>query len=350
MMQVWLWYSILSLLACEQDSDESVSTRPEIVSVDAEGIEKEIQQEGLMVRTTVTPTSVRLGDPFYLELSVEADLDTEVEMPPFGEALGRLSIVNFTPKQKTLEQADSSLQVHTQKYTLQPNRSGEVVIPALRVGYRSSADTDWEEVLTEPLPIEVESILPTDGDLVYQTLRNRLDPLPIERPWVPWIVGTGTVLLIGLGVWLVGRRDGTEVQVSAYEQAMVILNQLKDEIATLTETSLVDELYAKLSIVVRGYLEGCFQIPALEQTTEELRLSLITHLTPYEDVVSDQQVVQILQLLSVCDGVKFAGQNRLVQEVQSDWDTAHILVTTIHERLANSSNTSSIERGANGLV
>ena len=83
------------------------------VDTEAGGVEKEIQQDGLMVRTTVIPTSVRLGDPFYLELSVEAGLGTEVEMPPFGEALGRLTIVNFTPKQKIVEQSDNPLQVHT---------------------------------------------------------------------------------------------------------------------------------------------------------------------------------------------------------------------------------------------
>ena len=221
----------------------------------------------------------------------------------------------------------------------------------MRVGYRASLDAGWEEVLTEQVPIEVVSILPTDADLVYQTLRARLDPLPIDRPWVPWVLGGGVATtLLGVGVWLFGRRDGTEVQLSAYEQAMVLLNQIQDEIATLTEASLVDELYAKLSIVLRGYLEGSVQIPALEQTTEELRLSLITDLTFNEDVVSEQQVGELLQLLTVCDTVKFAGQTRLVPEVQSDWETAHRLVTTIHQRLINTSNDSSIEEGVDGTV
>ena len=351
MMQVWLWSSILSFLACGDAEEVSTFTVSEEVSVETEGIEKEIQQEGLMVRTVVRPTSVRLGDPFYLELSVEADLGTEVEMPPFGEALGRLTIVNFTPKRKTLEQAEKPMQVHTQKYTLQPNRSGEVVIPALRVGYRVSSDLDWEEVLTEPFPIDVVSILPTDGDLVYQTLRNRLDPLPIDRPWVPLVLGVSVATaFIGLGVWVVGRRDDTEVRVSAYQQAIVLLNQLQDEIVALKDASLVDELYVKLSIVVRGYLEGCFHIPALEQTTEELRLSLRIDLIPYKQVISEQQVIEILQLLSVCDSVKFAGQTRLVSEVQSDWDTAHRLVTTIHERLENISKNTSIEGRTDGVI
>ena len=352
MIQTWLWSSMLSFLSCGEFDEASTSSAKEILSAEteADGIVKEIQQEGLMVRTSVTPDSVRLGDPFYLELSVEADLGTEVEMPPFGEALGRLTIVNFTPKQKIGEESENPLQVHTQKYTLQPNRSGEVVIPALRVGFRSSSDTDWDEVLTEPLPIKVVSILPTDGDLVYQTMRNRLDPLPIDRPWIPWALGACATALLGVGGWLFTRRDGTEIQISAYEQAIVLLNQIQDEIVTLTESSLVDELYAQLSIVIRGYLEGMTQIPALEQTTEDLRVSLGDILLPYKQVISEDQSLEILRLLTLCDSVKFAGQTRQVSEVQADWDTAHRLVTTIHQRIANATNTAPTEEGTDGVI
>ena len=143
----------------------------------SESVEKEIQQGGLLVRTMLTPKSLRLGDPFQLQITVEADAGIEIEMPPFGEALGRLTIADFTPKQSVANKDGRPVQVQTQKYGLQANRSGEVVIPALRIGYRLNADTDWEEILTEPIPVNVVSILPTDADLVYQDSRARLSPL-----------------------------------------------------------------------------------------------------------------------------------------------------------------------------
>ena len=64
MIQVWLLSSMLSILACEDAEEASPSTVSEAISVETEGIEKEVHHDGLMVRTKVTPTSVRLGDPF----------------------------------------------------------------------------------------------------------------------------------------------------------------------------------------------------------------------------------------------------------------------------------------------
>ena len=351
MMQVWLWSSMLSLLACGDADEVSPSTVSETISVEAEGIEKEVQQDGLMVRTKVTPTSVRLGDPFYLELSVETYLGIEVEMPPFGEALGRLTIVDFTPTQSVTDKDSQSVQIQTQKYGLQANRSGEVVIPALRIGYRLNVDADWEEILTEPTPINVVSILPTDADLVYQDSRARLSPLPVERPWLPWTIGiVGTGILVGLGVLISSRRGVMGVKVSAYDQTMKQLSLLQDDISTLTEQDSVDDVYAGLSIALRGYLEGCFHVSALEQTTEELRLSLDVALASYRSVVLPEYIADILQVLRLCDGVKFAAQVRTIAEVQSDWDTVRDLVKTIHERSLSLVETKQTEEAAGGLV
>ena len=234
---------------------------------------------------------------------------------------------------------------------MQANRSGEVVIPALRIGYRLNADTDWEEILTEPIPVNVLSILPTDADLVYQNSRARLSPLPVEQPWIPWTVGiVGIGLLLGWGGWVVSRRGDKDVKVSAYEQAMEQLNRLQDEMSTLAEKDSVDDVYAGLSIALRGYLEGGFHVSALEQTTEELRQSLDTGLTPYRSVVSSECIVDILHVLSLCDGVKFAAQVRTMDEVQADWNTVRDLVKTIHERSLSLVEAKQTEEAAGGLV
>ena len=350
-MTAWLSFVGMFFFACGESEEVSVQPEAAIMETASESVEKEIQQGGLLVRTMLTPKSLRLGDPFQLQITVEADTGVEIEMPPFGEALGRLTIADFTPKQSVANKDGRPVQVQTQKYGLQANRSGEVVIPALRIGYRLNADTDWEEILTEPIPVHVVSILPTDADLVYQNSRARLSPLPVEQPWIPWTVGiVGTGLLIGWGGWIVSRRRGKDVKVSAYEQAMEQLNQLRDEISTLTEQDSMDGIYAGLSIALRGYLEGCFDVSALEQTTEELRQSLETDLTPYRSVVLPEHIVAVLQALSLCDGVKFAAQVRTMTEVQADWNTVRDLVKTIHERSLNLVETKQTEEAVDGLV
>ncbi len=350
-MKMWFPFVWMLSSACGDSEEASLSPAVMVVEVPSEGVEKDIQQGGLSVRTLVAPNSIRLGDAFQLELTVEGDSDVEIEMPPFGEALGRLTIVDFTPKQSVTEKDGQQVQVHVQKYGLQANRSGEVVIPALRIGYRLNVDTEWEEILTEQIPVTVASILPTDGDLVYQNSRARLSPLPVAQPWIPWTIGGVAIgVLVAFGLWFVSRRERVGVQTSAYQQAMQTMIRLQDDIALLTDEDSVDAVYAGLSTVLRAFLEGCFTVSTLEQTTEELRESLGTDLAVHHPVVLEEHITDIIGVLSLCDGVKFAGKGRTLLEVQSDWNTVQNLVNTIHERSMVAIDNRLTEEAQDGLV
>ena len=312
--------------------DSSVSEpKEQMVETEGTAIENEMAQGPLVVKTKIQPDTVRLGDPFTLSLSVESRGEVEIEMPPFGEALGRLSILNFTPRQDSQIEDGITRTVQQQIYELQPNRSGEVVIPSLRVGYRTSTDTDWQEVLTAAIPVQVTSILPTDGDLVYQTSRARLAPLPVEQPWIPWAVGGVLALgVVGGAFWWFGRRSERKIQLSAFEQALEQLQGLEDTVSTLVEGDSIDEVYAGLSQVLRGYLERRFAISALEQTTEELKEGLAVNLATYAQVVSAVQVEQMLTFLTMCDGVKFAGRQKSLVDARADWAQVKAWIDSIH--------------------
>ncbi len=350
-MTILLWGS---LLGCGEVDTPMSEPTTQMVETEGTAIEKEISQGPLVVKTTVQPDTVRLGDPFTLTLSVEGAGEVEVEMPPFGEALGRLSIVNFTPRQDSKTEDGITRTVQQQIYELQPNRSGEVVIPSLRVGYRTSTDTDWQEVLTEAIPVEVTSILPTDGDLVYQPSRARLAALPVEQPWIPWAIGGFLALgFVGGVFWWFGRRSEREIQLSAFEQASQQLRDLEDTIATCADGDSLDQVYAGLSQVLRGYLERRFAITALEQTTEELKEHLQADLSTHIEVVSAEQVEQILTFLMMCDGVKFAGHQKSHSDAQADWTQVKSWIEGMHqqsEQVTANQNNQKEQEGSNGVV
>ena len=324
-----LWLSVLfGLIACGEETESSLTDTKSEAAESVNSIEREVTQGGLIVRTTITPDAVRLGDPFMLELVVEGRTDIEVEMPPFGEALGRLTIADFTPKQQVLEQSGETIQRHSQRYGLQPNRSGEVVIPALRVGYRETQSETWEEILTEPIPVIVQSILPTDGDLAYQKARARLAPLPVQQPWMLWAGVGASVIGCGVAGWFFSRRKITVDQISAYEASQRRLKQLSERFAM--DSDAVDELYTELSLILRAYLEDAVHLSALEQTTQELKRSFESQ----ETAVSKEQAIPILEILSLCDGVKFAGKSRTTEEWISDVEVVRTLIDALHHQLS----------------
>src|SRR5438105_4285175 len=86
------------------------------------------------VKATVSlsPQKPRLGDPLTLALVVEATAGVDVEMPPFGEALGRFGIHSFSPRKENLKDGGTR---HIQKYVLDAPMSGRQRIPPLRIEF-----------------------------------------------------------------------------------------------------------------------------------------------------------------------------------------------------------------------
>lgn len=282
------------------------------------------------VRATVTlsPKQPVLGDPLTLSLEVEAEAGVEVEMPAFGEALGRFEIVQFVPR----EQRDASGKlVASQTYTLQAPMSGRQRIPPLQVefvdrrnaaagaaaGTASPAAADEvQELLTEEIPIQIGSVL-SEGEVTAELRPQRATlPLRIRVQLYAWI-GLGALVLLGvggfLGVRAWQRAARRQVRISAYDRAMARLRELeqrglpspgqgedKDEDKAATVPS-IDLWYVELSAIVRRYLEDRYGLRAPELTTEEFlreaqRSGQLS--SRHRDLLSD--------FLVRCDRVKFA--------------------------------------------
>ena len=165
--------------AADADVAEGARTLPEALS--------SVTEEG-PVRATVTlaPAAPRLGDPLTLELAVTAEPGVVVEMPEFGEALGRFSILDFAPRRST--GADGATEAR-QRYTLQAPMSGRLRIPGLRLEYvdeRDGGGGAYRELLTDEIAFEVASVLP-EGTAVDALLPPR-PALPEVRPgwWGRW--------------------------------------------------------------------------------------------------------------------------------------------------------------------
>lgn len=272
------------------------------------------------VTTTVslTPASPRLGDPLVLTLEVEAAAGVTVEMPAFGDALGRFAIIDFAPRR---EETEGGV-LWTQRYTLQVSASGRHRIPRLRVEFvdeRDGRDPKPREVLTDELGFQVASVLPA-GEAAPE-LRPARPPLKeLEGPWLrrhwPWLAGVSVavaVLAAAVVVWL--RRAEQRARLTAFDRAVARLERLRR--AGLPEQSGMDAWYVELSDIVRRYIEERFALRAPEQTTEEFLLeagrSALSR--PHRELLS--------AFLATCDRVKFARYSPGARESQQALDEAH---------------------------
>jgi hypothetical protein len=262
------------------------------------------------VKATVTldPAKAHLGDRLHLLVSVEAKPGVRVEMPPFGEALGRFAILAFVPRSETKPDGTT---VATQRYELDAPMSGRQRIPSLRIQF------DDQELLTEQLAVDVESSLAEGEKLEMKPIRGALPETfggPRARRW--WIVPAALLVLAGaaFGSQRWRRARARRVRVSAFDVAVQKLSAL--EAQGLPDGAAIDAWYVDLSAIVRRYVEDRFAIRAPELTTEEFfrEARRALELRPEHRDLLGTFLVQ-------CDRVKFAAHRPLAAESEAALST-----------------------------
>ena len=279
----------------------------------AEPLSAETRVGPVVAVVSLAPPSPRLGDPLVLTLTVSAEPGVTVEMPAFGDALGRFAIVDYAPREETTEDGQTRF---SQRYTLQASASGRQRIPQLRVEFVDERDdidgpgdergqraTKARELLTEELGFEVESVLP-EGAVVDELRPARPMLAELQGPWWarhwPWFAVGVLLLAAAVGVLLVWlRRADQRARTTAFERAIERLERLQRR--GLPSTAELDAWYVELSDIVRRYIEARFGLRAPELTTEEFlaEAGRSAELTP-----SHRSLLSAF--LERCDRVKFA--------------------------------------------
>jgi hypothetical protein len=151
-----------------------------------EAITKVSENGPVKATVKVWPPSPELGDPLYLELTIEAAPGVTVAAPFEDDGLGRFAAVGWT--HATARKGDGGT-VEVQTYTLEPPGSGKHRMPPLRllvtdaraVGDAKAAPT---ELLTEEIPI---AIAPVDPARASQAMAPPRGALPIVvGGWAWW--------------------------------------------------------------------------------------------------------------------------------------------------------------------
>ena len=272
----------------------------------APAVSRATEEGPVKVAVALSPAEPKLGDPLSLTLTVESEAGVTVEMPAFGEALGRFSIIDFTPREET---RPDGVSVASQRYTLQPPMSGRQRIPPLRIEYLDArpgyadGDEEYRELLSEEITIEVASVLP-DGEVAGE-LRPVRPPLPelgrgfIARTW-PWLVtGVAALAALGFAVAVWQRRAVERRRVTAYDRAMRRLDALARRGLPLPGAA--DAWYVELSDIVRRFIEDQYGVRAPELTTEEFLQE-----ARRSAELSGPRRELLSAFLERCDRVKFA--------------------------------------------
>ena len=278
----------------------------------------------IRVESRVSRDSLMIGEQITYTLKVDADSALDFSLPLIRDTLNRNLEVVSSQSSDTLN-ADGRTVVEN-SYLITSFEPGTQIIPAQEVAYRRQGRIDTARSM--PLLIQVyEPAVDTTQEI--KPIKPPINTPVTFREVLPWVAaGVGGLLLASALVWLLVRYFRRKKDPEYYEQrilepAHVIafreLDRLKEE--KIWASGRVKEYYTRLTEITRQYIERQYDIPAMESTTEEI-------LQAFRRVNAEDQLLDeiLKELLELADLVKFAREDPLPVDNQTNLNNAYIFV------------------------
>jgi hypothetical protein len=268
-----------------------------------------------------------VGDHITLRLEVRHPADSNVVLPRLEREWAEFEVVEQTPPE-TVAQPDG-VAVTGKAIIVSLFEPGQYLTPRLVITHRQ-ADGSVEELAAPVIALNITSVLTEDGEL--RDLKPQAE-LP-EPPLWPWLVGGSLLamllsgLLFGAALWYYHYRRirplpaAISAPVIDTRPPEVIAHAELDRIEALDlpAQNKIKEHYSLVTNCLRVYIEQRYHIPALEQTTAELRAAFRQSTVPMRDVAA------FMSLFSEGDFVKFARYQPQLTEVYSLIGRARVIV------------------------
>lgn len=251
-------------------------------------------------------TNILIGDQVKLFLEIDHPKNVNVEFPQVPDTIQNLIEVLGHSQIDTFEMDNEELMKQIQSYTITCFDSGSYRIPPYWFTFEINGMVD--SVPSNGVTLNVYSMQvdttkgPTDIKMPYGA------PLTLKEV-IPYILG---VILIGaiifLALYSIKRKKKNKPifvrpqkpKEPAHIIALRELDRIKNE--KLWQKDKAKQYYSEVTETLREYIEDRFEIPAMEQTTDEILASFRVR----KELLGDKSFNNLSQILSLADLVKFA--------------------------------------------
>jgi len=223
-------------------------------------------------QATVSEDSIQIGEQFRLNLEVSSPKDIEVIWPKLLGNIGNFEIVGHGGIQSKVE---GETKIESQQYNLTSFDEGYYPIPGIVYKYKQSNRT--KQVQTEGILINVATVAVD----TTQSIRPIKGIMEVPFTWkeaIPYVIKGLIALLALFGLIYFLRRYFKKDEIKevipppppppAHETALKKLKEIEN--AKAWQNTDMKTYYSQLTEVLREYVEGRYEIPALESTSDEI--------------------------------------------------------------------------------
>mgnify|MGYP003547000218 FL=1 len=297
-----------------------------ILSIDNHCFAQNIYANGSIDRD-----SIFAGQPFNYKLEVKAPNDYIIDWTDTKDTLSNsIEVVRISDITKT--EVGGNEVILTQTLTLTSFDTGYIEIPRIGVKYsESTSDTAKQMCFTKYMDIYVEPIS-IDTTAAYKPIIMPIKQNITVGETFPYLAGAIVLAgLIFLAIYLIKRskkkvyieEEEIKPQIPPIITAREKLTQLKE--SNLWQSGKSKEYYTDLTDIVREYLEGQFNIDAIEMTSDEI-------LNEVKTLQMDKLIFNKLEhTLITADLVKFAKANPDSSQNETSFNDIYSFVEESYE-------------------
>ena len=261
-------------------------------------IQNTTASDPLEISYTVSETTIKIGDPVELSLSVFCPTNGIVDFPELGREK------EIVVLKRDWERTDANdVPLIEMRYTLTSFRLGEHVLSSNPIICRVGGEPAYTSAFP-PIILTVETALDAGTSSELDDIKP-MQKLPGRMPrWIWVALGTAlTAFLVGLISSKLWKHRETFIPTAPLIPPHVIALRALEFLngKGLLEKDEYKPFYTELSFILRIYLEGRFNLNAPDETTEEI----IEELSTSPELTGTQR--NILQdFMRQADMVKFA--------------------------------------------
>ncbi len=272
-----------------------------------------VQAEQAKSTASMEKDTILIGDQLNLQLEVLSNKNTKVSWPNLSEHFKEgVELVKLFPIDTLNLEGDKIS--YQQKMLVTSFDTGFYEINAFNFACVDQTDTSFYKSISNPLFLRVNTMT-VDTTQVFKPIKGPIQQGYTFTEALPLIGGVLLITVIGLLLYYFFFRKKDEPLFTArrketvppHVQALNDLDQLKGK--KLWQEGKTKAYYTELTDIFRIYLDGRFEIDAMEMTSDEIREKL-------EKVkeIDKKSFAKISETLATADLVKFAKMQPLPEE------------------------------------